>query len=286
MAALPAASADLTEQSRHNNEVWGGGDFVAGYANRILRPVEVILLARYRDAFAGRVLEIGCGAGRMTGYIVQLGGDVLGIDISPRMVDFCRRTYPQGEYRLGDLGDLSAVEESGFDVVFLGNNLIDVLADAERRRTIAGLARFLGPRGVLIMSSHNRGHAPSIPGVVEAVTMKGTVEGLHRALRVPWWLVNRRRLRRHEVETDTYAVLNDDAHDFRLLHYYIARDSQEQQLNELGYELVECLDEEGLVVPPGGQAPAHGELHYIARCSAGGSRLGGDQRRRVASQAD
>lgn len=265
MSAPRAALSDPSEQSRHNNGIWAGGDFVAGYATRLLRPVEVMLLIRYRDAFAGRVLEIGCGAGRVTSYIVQLGGDVLGMDLSPRMIEFCRRTYPGADYRVGDLRDLAAIGGPDFDVVFMGNNVIDVLDDAERRQTLSRLAeQVLAPEGLLIMSSHNRANAPSIPGVIRALGARGRVEALHRTPRVPWWILNRSRLRRHEIQTASYAILNDDAHDFRLLHYYIGRDRQEEQFNELGYELLECLDEDGRVVARGEDAAAHGELHYIA----------------------
>ena len=253
-----------SEQATRNNEVWGSADFVGGYATRALRPVEVMLLARYRDSLSKRVLDIGCGAGRVTGYFVQLGGDVLGIDLSPRMVEFCRRRYPAAEFRVGDLARLEGVERSSFDVVFVGNNLIDVLGDPERRAVLAELGTLLDPDGLLMVSSHNRAHAPSIPGVLQAARMAGIVEALHRIPRVPWWILNRRRLRRYEIREEGYAVLNDEAHDFRLLHYYIGRDGQERQLDD-GYELLECLDEDGNEVGPGEEAAAHGELHYVAR---------------------
>ena len=43
------------------------------------------------EAFRGRVLEVGVGGGRLLGYLVQLGGEVHGVDISQRMVDRCSR---------------------------------------------------------------------------------------------------------------------------------------------------------------------------------------------------
>jgi hypothetical protein len=51
------------DQARLNAELWALGDFVGFYATRDLRPVEATLLDRHRDALAGRVLELGCGAG-------------------------------------------------------------------------------------------------------------------------------------------------------------------------------------------------------------------------------
>jgi SAM-dependent methyltransferase len=260
-----SATADGIEQGEINDAVWGGGDFVGGYATRMLRPVEVVLFARYREAFSGRVLEVGCGAGRLTGYAIQLGGDVTGVDLSPKMVEHCSRTYPGGVFEQGDLRHLERFDPGSFDVVLAGNNLVDVLGDVERRAALASIVPLLAPDGLLVFSSHNRAHEPSIPSPLAAVRMAGTVEKVHRAIRLPWWIANRRRLLRHEIRTDAYAVLNDDAHDYRLLHYYISRDDQERQLTELGYSLVECLDEDGRLVAEGEGAPWHGELHYVAR---------------------
>ena len=91
-----------------SSEVWAERDFVGDYATRTLRPPEATLLLRYADSLAGRVLELGCGAGRITGYLGARGGDVLGVDISPTMIDYCRRRYPELEFQVGDLADLSA----------------------------------------------------------------------------------------------------------------------------------------------------------------------------------
>jgi hypothetical protein len=79
---------------------------------------------------------------------------------------------------------------------------------------------------------------------------------------------NRRRLAPLEERHPEYAILNDFPHDYSLLHYYIRRDAQERQLQELGYELIECLDGRGDVVETGGHAPSDhhmDNLHYIAR---------------------
>jgi len=59
-------------------------------------------------------------------------------------------------------------------------------------------------------------------------------------------------------------VLNDEAHEYGLLHYYIGRDAQERQLRAAGLELIECLDPDGGPVP-GGRDGAGPWLHYVAR---------------------
>ncbi|HEY5410568.1 MAG TPA: class I SAM-dependent methyltransferase, partial [Caulobacteraceae bacterium] len=45
----------------------------------------------------GLIVEFGCGAGRILRHIYEQGRDCAGIDISPTMVDLCRRLVPQAQ---------------------------------------------------------------------------------------------------------------------------------------------------------------------------------------------
>ena len=76
---------------------------------------------------------------------------------------------------------------------------------------------------------------------------------------------NHRRVGKLERRERDYALINDQAHDYRFLHYYIGRDAQGRQLEAAGFELLECLDGDGGDVPEGAAAPAYPELHYAAR---------------------
>jgi SAM-dependent methyltransferase len=255
----------VSEQQWVNDEIWRRGDFVAEYAHRNLTPAEVIVLARYRESFAGSVLELGCGAGRLTGYVIELGGKVLGTDIAEPMVEYCRQAYPGATFRVEDLRDLSGHPEGAFDVVLAANNLFDVLDDVARRGVLTSIMHILHPGGLLVMSTHNRAYEPQIPEPLAYARKAGRIAALRRLPRVPAWRRSRRRLRPLERDEPEYAVLNDEAHGYRLLHYYIGRDAQERQLAGAGLELVECLDGNGRVVAAGEAAERHSELYYVAR---------------------
>jgi len=131
----PAATR---EQRRANDELWSRRDLVKAYATRDLRPVEVMLLVRYREALSGRVLELGCGAGRLTGYLAEIASTAHGIDVSPAMVEFCRRTYPKAAVSEGDLRDMSALQTGSFDVIVATYDVIDVLDDDDRTACSTG----------------------------------------------------------------------------------------------------------------------------------------------------
>jgi SAM-dependent methyltransferase len=246
--------------------LWARRDLVKKYATRDLRPAEVMLLARYREALSGRVLELGCGAGRLTGYLAELAAAVHAIDVSPAMLDHCRQTYPQVSFEQRDLRDLSAFEAGSFEVIVAPYNVLDVLNDDDRRRALDEARRILTPDGLLMLSSHNRAAAHLI---VDSLRLR-SYSPLRAAIvlaRLPRWRRNRRRLLPLQRFEPGYAILNDVAHDFAALHYYITRDAQERQLAEHGFELLECLDEDGRLVEAGADAAESSELHYVARRS-------------------
>jgi SAM-dependent methyltransferase len=255
----------LEDQAQLNREFWLRGDCLDFYATRELRAVEKVLLERYRGALAGRVLELGCGAGRLSGHLLELARELHGVDVSRAMVAHSRRTLAGGVFSVCDLRDVAGLRGGPYDVVVATYNVLDVLGDADRCALLEQLRGLLVDGGLLIMSSHNRAHAPVL-GTHLRVLLGSPRRPLQSVRRLPLRLRNRRRLRPLQIATSRYAIRNDEAHDFSLLHYHISRDAQERQLHELGYELLDCLDLDGRTVPRGGQARRCPELHYLARC--------------------
>jgi SAM-dependent methyltransferase len=251
-------------QMRTNISVWRQGDFVKHYASRVLRPAEVMVLIHYRELFSGRVLELGCGAGRLTGYLIELGQHVYGIDVSPTMIAYCREAYPAGDFSVMDLRDLSGFEKESLDVVVATNNVLDVLDDSERRRVLREITRVLKPEGLLTMSAHNRAFLPNLK-LPTNLRARNLVRMAGKLVLMPSRMRNRRHLLRFQRFERDYAVVNDDAHHFKLLHYYISREDQERQLREEGFEFLECRNSEGGEVAVGDSAANCAELHYVAR---------------------
>jgi SAM-dependent methyltransferase len=269
------------DQASVNHRVWETEDHVGDYADRSLAPVETVILLRYRDELSRRVLEAGCGAGRVLGYLIELGGQVHGVDLSPAMVEFCRAKYPEADVRVGDVSTLSRQLTEPFDAIFAPNNLIDVFDDSARRAVLGEFSRSLVDGGLLIFSSHNLderdpstgpGELESLPrktaSLIVKVLHKAPADVVRRALRFPIAVRNRRRLAPLEVSTNEYAIVNDETFDYSLLHYYVRRDAQERQLAEQGFALVECLDADSRQVHPGEKSGSPW-LHYVARKTGG-----------------
>src|SRR5436305_13452051 len=73
-------------------------DQAHGYVTRGGEGV-VDLLAPQPDE---RILDLGCGTGHLTRQIADRGASVIGIDVSPDMVERARAQYPGLDFRLMD----------------------------------------------------------------------------------------------------------------------------------------------------------------------------------------
>jgi SAM-dependent methyltransferase len=68
-----------------------------------------------RTANAGPVADLGCGPGRITAHLRDLGLDVFGVDVSPVMIGLARSTYPGLRFEVGSMDalDLADAELGG-----------------------------------------------------------------------------------------------------------------------------------------------------------------------------
>ncbi|WP_308167603.1 class I SAM-dependent DNA methyltransferase [Catellatospora tritici] len=74
------------------------------------RPVDRSVLALFaelvRESGGGPVADLGCGPGRISGHLLRHGLTPFGVDLSPRMIDVARRTYPDLRFDVGTLTEL------------------------------------------------------------------------------------------------------------------------------------------------------------------------------------
>src|SRR5688500_15944020 len=57
-----------------------------------------------RNANKGRIIDIGCGPGHATSFLYTAGcTDVMGMDLSPGMIEIARQRYPGLPFQQGDM---------------------------------------------------------------------------------------------------------------------------------------------------------------------------------------
>ena len=102
----------------------------------------------------GRVLEVGCGGGRISKHLESMGLEVIGIDISPLALEAARR-YGASDCRLMDARELD-FPENYFDTASLLGNGLGLGGDVDdSRQLLSNLSRAVRPGGVLLASSIN-----------------------------------------------------------------------------------------------------------------------------------
>jgi ubiquinone/menaquinone biosynthesis C-methylase UbiE len=100
----------------------------------------------------GPVADVGCGTGRITAHLRELGLDVFGIDLSPGMIEVARRDHPGVRFDLGSMTDLALAEASVTGLV-AWYSLIHI-PDDEIGSVLAHFRRVLVPGGPLLLSFH------------------------------------------------------------------------------------------------------------------------------------
>jgi SAM-dependent methyltransferase len=96
-----------------------------------------------------RILDAGCGTGRVAIRLAELGYDCVGVDSDASMLEVARRASTAVEWHHLDLVDVTALD-GDFHLVVAAGNVIPLLAEGTESAVVAGLARLLAPRGVLV----------------------------------------------------------------------------------------------------------------------------------------
>lgn len=101
---------------------------------------------------AARTLDVGSGTGRPTAAtLIAAGHSVLGIDVSPVMVELAARQVPEAEFRCDDIRDLP-LEADSFDGVCVFFSLLQ-MTRAEQSALTRRLALALRPGGHLVLAT-------------------------------------------------------------------------------------------------------------------------------------
>jgi len=113
--------------------------------------------ARFVDTMAprrGRILDAGCGPGRVGAFLAELGHDVVGVDVDPELIAAAEQDHPGPRWLVGDLAELDLTEHSiteGFDVILCVGNVMTFLAPSTRREVLSRLRAHLGEDGRIVV---------------------------------------------------------------------------------------------------------------------------------------
>jgi SAM-dependent methyltransferase len=134
-------------------------ELAATYTERIFtelagKPLDRHLLNRLAEDVRGHglVADLGCGPGHVARYLHDQGVRMLGIDLSPRMIDSARQRSPDIEFRVGDMRALDLPDGALAGIVAF-YSLIHI-GEPEMGATLRELRRVLAPGGLLLVAFH------------------------------------------------------------------------------------------------------------------------------------
>ncbi|MCL7459530.1 class I SAM-dependent methyltransferase [Micromonospora echinofusca] len=111
--------------------------------------------ARLLDAMVApgsRILDAGCGTGRVGAALAARGHAVVGVDADPALVEAARADHPGPRWLVADLTELdlaAAGEPEPFDAAVLAGNVLAFVAPGTEREVLRRVAAHLRPDGVL-----------------------------------------------------------------------------------------------------------------------------------------
>ncbi len=95
-----------------------------------------------------RVLDAGCGTGRVAIRLAELGYEVTGVDIDASMLAEASAAAPHLTWLQGDLAEFAG--GGSFDLVLAAGNVIPLVAPGTEQAVVANLAAQLAPAGGLL----------------------------------------------------------------------------------------------------------------------------------------
>ncbi|MDD3861315.1 MAG: class I SAM-dependent methyltransferase [Candidatus Gracilibacteria bacterium] len=105
-----------------------------------------------------RVLDAGCGTGRLIKILFEKGAFVTGLDIAPEMLKIAGKKFKKAEFVEGNVEKMP-FEDDSFDMVTAGFVIVHL---KDLRKFFDEVYRILKPGGVFILTNVNQRKAPKL----------------------------------------------------------------------------------------------------------------------------
>jgi len=134
-----------------------------------------------RDRLAGReirLLDFACGSGRIMAHLRDRVARVVGVDVSPSMLEIARERVPGAEIVEADLTRDDVLGDATFDLITAFRFFPNAQPDL-RRDAMAALVRHLDRDGLLVFNNHE--NASSLLYRLSRLSGRGGRRGMARA---------------------------------------------------------------------------------------------------------
>ena len=202
-----------------------------------LQPAEETLIKLLRNQLSNmKMLDLGVGGGRTTKHFFPLVKDYIGVDYSSSMIEACQQRfspyYPSIKLIVGDARKLSQFADNSFDLILFSFNGIDYISHEDRLKVLQEINRVGKSGAYFFFSSHNlqaieqsfnwQSHLSlNIFKTYIDLVMFAFLRGFNGGISY------------QSIKENSYAILRDESHNFRLRTYYIRASEQIEQLEPI-----------------------------------------------------
>jgi SAM-dependent methyltransferase len=123
----------MTQEDPHHSAA-----YIQRFRDLAAQGMDLVGEARLVDAMlprGGRVLDAGCGPGRVGGFLHEVGHQVVGVDVDPALIAAAEEDHPGPRWLVGDLAELDlpalGIPEP-FDAIVCAGNVMTFLAPSTR----------------------------------------------------------------------------------------------------------------------------------------------------------
>lgn len=135
----------MKNQSKQTTEVYD--EISTSYATKFNEPSDNIDDFLKLIGKGGKILDAGCGPGVDVVYIASKGFDVIGIDLSEKILEIAKRKNPRIYFQKADIRKLN-FKPNTFDGIIASFSLIHI-PKKDVNKTVDNFYKLLKPRGVI-----------------------------------------------------------------------------------------------------------------------------------------
>ncbi|OGE42244.1 hypothetical protein A3B45_04420 [Candidatus Daviesbacteria bacterium RIFCSPLOWO2_01_FULL_39_12] len=174
----------LNTVTKHNIKTFT--ERIEQYKTYELTIGEKYLIKKYFDKSGGKILVLGCGAGRTLIPLQKMGYQVTGIDMTPKMVKVAQEKVKGLPVKVLEM-DACQLDfpKNSFDIIFFpANGMSCIYPDIFK--CISEAQRVMQPQGLFVFSTHSRFNLKALPRFFEGpyANYKGFI--LYRSTPLDW----------------------------------------------------------------------------------------------------
>lgn len=115
-----------------------------------------------------KVLDLGCGNGRLYGLLQDYKFDYLGADQSAELIKQAKQNFPEAEFKVADMLDTKLPKEH-FDIIFSIAAFHHIPGKKLRKKAVQEMHHLLKKDGLLILTTWNIFQWKYLPNILKAV---------------------------------------------------------------------------------------------------------------------